>query len=135
MHPVTVRKRIIATMAKAQHTTIEDMTRVANVGAVAVTADRFLELIARTLGSNALKVLDNFYEDFLGDYSYVAEDTTDGNFAIRFYHPLDNMQGAEGVQLSFQYDSKERCYFAKLYRVTSHNGAIALNPVKVFDLR
>jgi hypothetical protein len=133
MTPVTVRKRIVETMAKAQHTTMEDMERMVRSGSVALVADRFLDLIGRTLGSGAIRILDQFYHDFLGDYSYVAEDHTDGNFAIRFYHPLSE-SGVEGVQLSFIYEPGIRRYRARLYRVTTHNGALALNLVGTFDL-
>lgn len=133
MHPITIRKRIIETMAKAQLTTIEDMTRIANVGTVALTADRFMELIGRTLGSSAVILLDNFYHEFLGDYPHVAEDTADGNYSLRFFD-MANGEIVDGVQLSFVYDGKQRKYNARLYRVSMHNGAVALNLARILEI-
>ena len=134
MHPITVRPRIIERMAKGQYTTNEEMQRMVRSGVVALVADRFMDTIGRTLGSGALTVLDEFYKSFLGEYTYVAEESIDGNFAIRFYHPTDGDAGAEGVQLAFVYEEKHRAYRGRLYRVNTHNGGVALNLLKVFEL-
>lgn len=136
MNPIQVRQRFVAALATDHFTTLEDMQRIVKIGTLAYAADRFYDLVGRTLGISALNILDEFYRNFLGSYIEVAEDTADGNYSLRFFRSKESSpKEIEGVQISFVYDGGLRRYRARVYKVrTTPSGVVGLSLLQVFEV-
>lgn len=130
MQHITVRKRIVEAISRARFLSVEEAQTQVNLGIVALVADRFMETVQRTLGNNAAILLDDFYSSFLGEFPGVMEDSTDGEYSIRFFGP----EG--GAQFSFSYDARIRKYQGHLHKiVASEAGVFGLRLIQTFQIR